>query len=346
MIVGLLLLNGAVTRVPLIIDTDIGCGGCRDVDDVAAICLANALVDRKEVDLLAVVQNTAPPPGAGVISVLNHFYGHDRIAIGAYRGKDVRDETALPYTYDLVRHWPSPIKNTSQVPSGVGLYRKVLAAQADGSVVISSIGLLTNLASLLKSSPDAHSSLPGSALVASKVRALWVMGGRYPTSTVGPFGCECNFCGAFHGGLDHAAAAAASQYVVSHLPSEVKVVYSGFEVGYNVQAGSPLAKCASLANPCRQAFIDYLGPGRDHMSWDPLTTLAAVRGPAAVGCSECDAAADCNGVNSVDGGGNNTWHRSATSASAPRTNQTYLLLHNASKAASAINELLCQPPSS
>ena len=26
--------------------------------------------------------------------------------------------------------------------------------------------------------------------------------------------------------------------------------------------------------------------------------------------------------------------------------QTYLLLHNASKAASAINELLCQPPSS
>ena len=63
MIVGLLLLNGAVTRVPLIIDTDIGCGGCRDVDDVAAICLANALVDRKEVDLLAVVQNTAPAWG-------------------------------------------------------------------------------------------------------------------------------------------------------------------------------------------------------------------------------------------------------------------------------------------
>ena len=36
------LLSPAV--VPLIIDTDMGGGGCRDVDDVAAVCMASALV--------------------------------------------------------------------------------------------------------------------------------------------------------------------------------------------------------------------------------------------------------------------------------------------------------------
>ena len=48
----------AAIPVKLIIDTDIGGGGCKDVDDVAAICIANALVDNGEAELLAVVHNT------------------------------------------------------------------------------------------------------------------------------------------------------------------------------------------------------------------------------------------------------------------------------------------------
>ena len=44
--------------VGLIIDTDIGGGGCQDVDDVVAVCIANALADNGEAALLAVVQNT------------------------------------------------------------------------------------------------------------------------------------------------------------------------------------------------------------------------------------------------------------------------------------------------
>ena len=37
------------TPVKLIIDTDIGGGGCNDVDDVVAVCIANALTDNGEV---------------------------------------------------------------------------------------------------------------------------------------------------------------------------------------------------------------------------------------------------------------------------------------------------------
>jgi hypothetical protein len=35
--------------IKLIIDTDIGGGGCNDVDDVVAICVGNALTDNGEV---------------------------------------------------------------------------------------------------------------------------------------------------------------------------------------------------------------------------------------------------------------------------------------------------------
>jgi hypothetical protein len=40
------------------------------VDDVVALCMAHGLVDNGEAELLAVVQDTAPPQCAGVISAI------------------------------------------------------------------------------------------------------------------------------------------------------------------------------------------------------------------------------------------------------------------------------------
>ena len=54
-----------------------------DVDDVAAISIAHAMQDNGECNILAIVQNTQPPKCAGVISVINHYYGRDDIPIGA-----------------------------------------------------------------------------------------------------------------------------------------------------------------------------------------------------------------------------------------------------------------------
>ena len=68
-----------VTSAPvkLIIDTDIGGGGCRDVDDVAAIGVGHALADRGEAELLAIVHNTSPLQCAG------HSEHHvQRVAMG------------------------------------------------------------------------------------------------------------------------------------------------------------------------------------------------------------------------------------------------------------------------
>jgi inosine-uridine nucleoside N-ribohydrolase len=306
-----------------------------DVDDVIAVCMANALRDNGEADLLAIVQNTSPKQCAGVISVLNHYYGHDDVPIGAFKGEGLTDAPILDYVADLVENWPSPIKNTSQVPDSVLVYRKALAAAADHSVAISSIGILTNLAALLQSSPDKLSPLTGKELVAKKVKVLAVMGGKYPKSNGQP---ECNLCGCAHANKESAAtAAAASGYVFSNMPPEVKILFSGFEVGVEVQTGARLSSCAGATNPCREAMINYEhGKGKSRFSWDPLTTLAAVRGAAGVGCTECT---NCDGINKVDPNtGNNEW------VSGPKSNQTYLLLRDAQAAADAIDTLVCQKP--
>ena len=333
MLLLLFLLGVARAPVKLIIDTDIGGGGCRDVDDVAAICMANALADRGEAELLAVVVNTRPPACPGVVSVLNHYYGRDGVNIGAFKGTNLTKRKTKEFVHKLVRTFPSPVKNASQVPDAVEVYRTVLAAAPDRSVTISSIGLLTNLRALLQSPPDTHSSLSGAELVARKVKLLAVMGGKYPTSE-GSLFAECNFAGGYH--ADHATGAAASGYAIAHLPREVQVLFLGFDVGRRVKTGGALTKCAPKSNPCRAAFINDEGKGGSRSSWDPLTTLIAVRGVAAGACAECT---DCDGHNTVDGeSGHNTW------VAGLRTNQTYVVLRNATAAAEAIDELLCAPP--
>lgn len=324
--------------VKLIVDTDIGGGGCRDVDDVAAICMANALADRGEAELLAVVVNTQPAPCPGVASVLNHWYGRDGVPIGGYEGVSLgRRNHTKSYVTELVAQFPSPVKNSSQVPGAVAVYRAALAGAADGSVTIASIGLLTNLRALLLSPPDALSRRGGRELFAAKVRLLVVMGGKYPQSNGTGF-AECNFAGGL--GREHedrGAGAAASGYVVSQLPPQTRVVFVGFGVGRSVKTGGVLTRCAPAGNPCRAAFINDEGRGGTRSSWDPLATLIAVRGIATAGA--CAACAGCDGRNSVcPETGHNWW------IAGPRTNQTYVVLRNATAAAEAIDELLCAPP--
>jgi len=77
-------------------------------------------------------------------------------AVGAFKGAFDHDFPGS-YVLDLVTRYPSPIKNASEVPTGVEVYRQVLAAQPDHSVTISSIGFTTNLEDLLKSPPDTFS---------------------------------------------------------------------------------------------------------------------------------------------------------------------------------------------
>ena len=73
------------------------------------------------------------------------------------------------YVADAVKHSTAAVKNYTQVPDAVEVYRKALAASPDRSVAIASIGFSWNLEALLKSQPDSISALNGTQLVAQKV---------------------------------------------------------------------------------------------------------------------------------------------------------------------------------
>jgi inosine-uridine nucleoside N-ribohydrolase len=169
--------------VKMIIDTDMGF----DVDDVGAICVANALQDQGEVDILAVVHNTGFPIGIGAVSTINHFYGRGDIPLGAYKGVFASNDAAYgaqnKYAQSIIEKFPGPVKDYNDVPSAVEMYRKTLAAAEDNSVVISSIGMTTNMRDLLQSGADQYSELLGSDLVDKKVKQIVFMDGMYN------FGC-------------------------------------------------------------------------------------------------------------------------------------------------------------
>ena len=75
-------------------------------------------------------------------------------------------------------------------------------------------------------------------------------------------------------------------------------------------------------NPCRRAFIDHQGPGKSRQSWDPATTLFAIRGN-----SEALYTLHASGTNSVNAtDGTNAWHDSAGWASSSAPQQAYLVL--------------------
>ena len=341
-----------------------GGGACRDVDDVVALCTLHALQDNGEVELLAVVQDTAPPPCAGVISVINHYYGRDHIPIGAYKGSGLTmsGKPPLMFVDSVPRNFPSPIRNSTQAEDAVDVYRRVLAASPPLSVTIASVGLQTNLELLLRSGPDEHSHLTGHELVAEKVALLATMAGNYPRSDCnaapggsrrGPGGqcplwmhAECNACGCFNGvdETSKATASAASAYVTQNIPPSVRVIYLGFSDGDVVHTGAIMETCATADNPCRHALMNFKDtagwgwiPGSGRSSYDPLTTLLAVRGVSVegMGFSECT---DCDGVNYIDAtDGSNRW------VAGPPSNQSYVVLEDTATAQRALDTLLCQP---
>jgi hypothetical protein len=138
----------------------------------------------------------------------------------------------------------------------VELYRKILSRQADHSVIIVTVGYLTNLQNLLLSRADAISPLDGMTLVRKKVKRLVCMGGGYPA------GYEWNFYQDI----------GATGHIVRHWPTTI--VFSGFEVGKDVWTGAGL-KGVTPPNPIRRCYELY-NELTDRPSWDQVTVFYAV----------------------------------------------------------------------
>ena len=286
----------AAQPVKIVFDTDM----LTDFDDVGALVCLHTLADAGECDILATVSSTRGNASVAAIEVINGYYGRGDVPVGAPKGMGVLGENILAkekvnprsplgekkgidgghYKYrKLAVDYPQWVKHVDadDAPDANETYRKVLASAPDKSVVICSVGFMTNLRRLLETKPDTISPLDGKTLVERKVVRWVAMACNYP------FGKEYN----------SEWDTESSRIVLENWPTPV--VFSDFQYGFDVYAGRAVAEMSGVRNPVKDVFsgnipsqeevaadpakwmrIGYGEAGRS--SWDETAVLAAVRG--------------------------------------------------------------------
>jgi len=245
--------------VPLIFDTDMG----PDYDDVGALTLLHALADSGEVRLLATVSSNMNEFAVPCIDVINTYYGRPDLPVGRpLKGPDIADFHQEKWMEALPARFPHKINKTGDAPDAVKVYRSILAKEKDASVVIVTVGFLTNLAALLESQPDEYSTLNGKELVREKVKLLVSMAAAVPS------GSEYNV------NVD----APASQKVFNEWPT--RFIISSFEIGLQIRTGKRLINSSIAETPAKTTFSIMLKQENPEgrMSWDQTAALVGVRG--------------------------------------------------------------------
>ncbi len=233
----------------IILDTDIS----SDVDDVGAVAVLHALAGQGNVDILAMMVSSGDPWSGPCLDALNTWFGRPDIPIGVIKKPTVTHESK--YTKEIASTYPHDLQTGENAPDAVELYRQVLASQPDNSVIIVTVGYLTNLKDLLNSDPDSISPLSGAELVRNKVQRLVCMGGKYPE------GREWNFY----------QDSRATSEVVESWPRPI--FFIGYETGLSVKTGSILIRIKE-PNPIRRSYELYNNVS-DRPSWDQLAVLYA-----------------------------------------------------------------------
>lgn len=251
----------AQTPVNLILDTDIG----PDYDDVGAMAVMHTLADSGQVDILATVASNQSKYIAATLNALNTYFGRPNLPVGVVRGRGVNLTASQKWDSVLVARYPHKIKSNDQAEDALTLYRRILAAQPDGSVTIVTVGFLTNMADLLISKPDKYSPLNGRDLIKKKVKKLVSMAGRFPE------GREFN--------VDRDPVS--SKIVFDGWPTPI--VFSGFEIGMAVHTGLPLTQNEKIENsPVKDVFARSIPMSKQdekgRMSWDQTAVLVAIKG--------------------------------------------------------------------
>ena len=286
----------ALEPVKVIFDTDM----LTDFDDVGALACLHAMADAGECEILATLSCTRGNASVGAVQVINTYYGRKEIPVGCAKGigvlgPHVRAKAKVDpksplgqkgggdgghYKYrKLLLDYPGwyDYADSDDAPDANEVYRKVLAAAPDKSVVICSVGFLTNLRRLLETKGDKYSPLDGKALVAQKVRKWVAMACRYPD------GKEYNSM------WDPES----SRIVLENWPTPV--VFSDFQYGYDVYAGRAVADQPGPRNPIKDVFAGNI-PSREEIrkdsakmlrscfgmggrsAWDETAVIVAVRG--------------------------------------------------------------------
>ena len=228
-------------------------------------------MDDGKINLLAECVNKNSPYSTEFIHLTNYWYGYPDIPIGRVEnGIDsnhdslnygevvsiMKDEQGQPFFH-------RPDFKDEELPEAVSLYRRVLSSQADSSVVLVSAGFSTNLIKLLRSEPDAYSSLNGKELIRQKVKLLSIMAGSFGPYPLSEYNVVKDI--------------SAAQAIANEWPT--RVVYTPFEVGEQVKyQASTIEQDLNWAShhPLVQAYKSFMTMPYDREMWDAVATLYAI----------------------------------------------------------------------
>lgn len=256
----------------VIFDTDM----YTDFDDAGALACLHALADAGECEILATVANTRDSMSVAMCEIINTYYGRPNIPVGCVKAIGMGNERAKSHARrygETVRKYGKWVKhlNSDSAPDAAEVYRRVLQAQPDHSVVICSVGFLTNLRKLVESDRD---------LVARKVK-LWVaMACSYPK------GREYNSMKDWE----------SSKIAFERWPGPI--IFTDFQYGMDCFAGRKIAESDVKDSPITDVYRGNI-PSREEIvqeathyfhrfyglngraAWDQTAVLIAVRGTAA-----------------------------------------------------------------
>jgi hypothetical protein len=239
-----------------------------DCDDAGAMAVLHALADRGECQILATVVSVRHPGAAPTVAAINAYYGRSDLPIGGIKVGGVLEPSR--FADKITTEFSQPLKSTADAPEATTIYRDVLEKQPDQSVVIVTVGYLTNLRRLLEL-PAQGDRPSGPDLIRRKVKHYVCMGG--------------NFVGAPPkddlqlGNVNFQRDPESALHVVKHWPTPITFV--GREIGSvpsGLTLGLSLAKTPAQ-NPVRRAYEHYFGGKlKNRHVADLVTVLFAVRG--------------------------------------------------------------------
>lgn len=248
----------AAEPVKILFDTDM----TTDCDDAGAMAVLHTLADRGECEILATVTSVTDPNALATVDAINRYRGRPDLPLGWVKGGGV--QMPSKFTGHIAREFPHRPVSDADFPDAVDIYREILTQQPDRSVVLVTVGYLTNVSRFLQS--------PGGTELARAKVAKWIcMGGNFIGD---PPKDDLTL-----GNVNFQRDAASANHAIHHWPGEI--VFAGREV---CSVPSGLAIGAALTNtpednPVRRAYEHYFGgTARDRHVADLATVLYAVRG--------------------------------------------------------------------
>lgn len=241
-------------KTKLLLDTDLG----SDCDDAGALAVLHTLANEGKVEIAAVTHCGSEISGAVALKAINTWYKRGHIPIGKWeKSVFLEDDICRKYTETLMRRYLSK-HEMPELENATRLMRRTLAENEN--VTIAVIGMLNNIAELLKSAPDDISELDGVSLVKRSVKRMYVMGGNFVDFSH----CEYNIV----------TDVKSAQYVAENFP--VPIIYCGFEIGDSVVTGRNY-HTAPEEHPVKIAY-EKCNKERECLrsSWDPITVYCAV----------------------------------------------------------------------